>query len=101
MRRALSIGALVMCCQMLAQNAGWHYRKDDPATKKHILQIDAASFQSIRGGKAKLLYGMSARFYKADGTYTKFISRTALVDEQRGTLSYGPGLKQVAKLAKN
>ena len=99
MRIGLFIGGLVVCLQMVAQDTGWRYRKDDPVTKKHIAQIDAASFQQIRDGHAKLLHDMSAWLYRANGNYRQINSKRAVVDgREHGTLSYGAGLKQVVRL---
>jgi hypothetical protein len=101
MRMCLFISALVfISLQMRAQDSSWHYRKDDPITKKRSAQIDATSFQQIRDGHAKLLHEMSARLYDATGSsYKQISSKQAIVDERLGTLTYGPSLTTVVKLA--
>ena len=96
MRQPLMFAVLLfVSSQTRAQDRSWHYRKDDPVTKKHIVQIDAESFQQTKDGDAKfMLRGMTARLYDAVGSsYKQISSKQAIVDEKLGTLTYGPGLK--------
>ena len=102
MRPLLIIVALVFACsQTRAQDSSWHYQKDDPITKKHIVQIDAQSFQQTKQGNATfVLREVTARLYDATGSiYKQISSKQAIVDEKLGTLTYGPALKTVVKLA--
>jgi hypothetical protein len=102
MRPLLNVTALLfICCQTRAQDLSWHYRKDDPATKKRVVQIDAHSSEQIKDGTGKfLLRDMTARLYDASGsTYKQIRSKQAIVDEKLGTLAYGSGLKTVIRLS--
>jgi hypothetical protein len=86
--------------QLRAQDSGWHYRKDDPITKKHIARIYAASFRRIKDGHASYWHNMTICLYDPSGFHDKQISsEEAIVDEKLGTLTYGPNLKTVVKLA--
>lgn len=88
------------CVAAMGQSSGWHYEKADPVTKKRIVQIDASSFEQIAGGQAKLLHGVSVRFYNGAGLASEPIkSQEAIVDQISGTLMYGPHLKTVVQLA--
>ena len=82
-----------------AQSSGWRYQKDDPVTKKRIVEIEAASFQQIAGGQAKLLHEVTVRFYDSAGiSYKQISSQEAIVDQKTDVVIYGPHLKMVARL---
>jgi peroxiredoxin len=83
---------------LLAENSGWRYQKDDPVTKKKIVEIEATSFQSIADGKAKLLHDVTARLYDNAGSYKKISSQEAIVDQESGMLIYGPHLTATIRL---
>jgi len=82
-----------------AQSSGWRYQKDDPVTKKKIVEIEAASFQQIADGQAKLLHDVTVRLYDITGSsYKQIKSQEAIVDPKSDMLIYGPHLKMVARL---
>jgi peroxiredoxin len=83
---------------LLTEDSGWRYRKDDPVTKKKIVEIDAASFQQIADGQAKLLHEVTARLYDNTGSYRQISSQEAIVDQKSGTLIYGPHLGVIVRL---
>jgi peroxiredoxin len=83
---------------LLTEDTGWRYRKDDPVTKKKLVEIEAASFQQIADGQAKLLHEMTARLYDSTGSYNQISSQEAIVDEKSGTLLYGPHLSASLRL---
>ena len=85
---------------LLAENSGWRYEKDDPVTKKKIVEIEAASFQQIAGGQAKLLHDVTARLYDSTGSYKQISSQEAIVDQKSGTLIYGPHLSETVRCAR-
>ena len=92
---------LVVCYQGRAQDLNWHYRKDNPATKKRVVEIDAHSFAQTKEGNGRfLLRDMTARLYDSSGSmYKRISSKQAIVDEKLGTLAYGPDLKTVIRLS--
>jgi hypothetical protein len=94
------IGSVALLASPLAaqQNQAWHYRKDDPTTKKHVIQIDAASFESSAGAETIKLHDMTVRIYNASSSFTQLKSKDAVINEKLGTLTYGPQLKTVLKL---
>lgn len=69
---------------LLTENSGWRYRKDDRMTKKKIVEIEAASFQQIADGQAKLLHDMTARLYDSTASYRQISSEEAIVDQKIG-----------------
>lgn len=83
---------------LLREDSGWRYRKDDPVTKKKIVKIEAASFQQIADGEAKLLHEVTARLYDHTGSYKQISSEEAIVDQKSGTLTYGPHLSAIVRL---
>jgi hypothetical protein len=100
MRRLFFFAVISFACsQVQAQDSSWHYRKDDPTTKKHIVRIDAQSFQQGKEGTATfMLRDVTARLYDRSGTSFKQInSKHAIVDERLGTLTYGPDLNTVIR----
>ncbi len=84
--------------RLLTEDSGWRYRKDDPVTKKKVVEIEAESFQQIADGQAKLLHEMTARLYNSTGSYSQISSQEAIVDEKSGTLIYGPHLSATVRL---
>ncbi|MBV9268789.1 MAG: hypothetical protein JO061_21655 [Acidobacteriaceae bacterium] len=79
-----------------AQQKGWHYVKDDPATKKHIVDISAESFEQNANGHTKYLHKMTARIYDSSGKVARVVkSEEAVANLESGTLRYGPDLKSV------
>lgn len=83
---------------LLAENSGWRCEKDDPVTKKKIVEIEAASFQQIADGQAKLLHDLTARLYDSTGSYKQISSQEAIVDQKSGMLFYGPHLSAAVRL---
>lgn len=83
---------------LLAEDSGWRYQKDDPITKKKIVEIEAASFQQIADGKAMLLHQVTARLYDSTGSFKQIRSQEAIVDQKLGTLIYGPSLSATVRL---
>lgn len=83
---------------LLAENSAWRYQKDDPVTKKKIVEIEAASLQQIADGKAKLLHDVVVRLYDNAGSYKQISSQEAIVDQESGMLIYGPHLTATAQL---
>lgn len=83
---------------LLTENSGWRYQKDDPVTKKKIVEIEAASFQPIADGQARLLHDVTARLYDSAGSYKQISSQEAIVDQKSGMLIYGPHLSAVLRL---
>lgn len=81
-----------------AQDQGWHFRKDDPQSKRHIIQVDARSMEPTTEAGTFLLHGMTARLYDSTGSYKEISSKEAIINEEVGTLAYGPGLKATIKL---
>jgi hypothetical protein len=100
MRFPLIIGvAALLALQLTAQQQQrWHFRKDDPTTKKHVIQIDAASFEPTASAQTIKLHDVTARIYNASGSFTQIRSENAIVNERLGTLTYGPQLRNVLKL---
>ncbi len=97
MRNLFVLGSI--CVMATAQNASWHFQKEDPLTNKKIAEIDAVSFQQIANGQAKLLHNVTARFYNSAGSSYKLItSQEAIVDQKTDILIYGPHLKTVVLL---
>jgi hypothetical protein len=82
-----------------AQPKGWHCTKDDPATKKHVLDVSAESFDQTPDGRTKYLHSVTARIYGSDGNTAQVIeSKEAVANFETGTLRYGPDLKSVLSL---
>jgi hypothetical protein len=91
--------SLALCGLLVAQQDGWHFRKDDPHTKKHVLTIDAKSFEATKDPSVLLLHNLAARIYRANGeTFKEVNSDNAIVNLTSGTLSYGPELSKEIKL---
>jgi len=74
---------------LLAETSAWRFRKDDPVSKKKSVEIEAAFFQPLANGEAKLLHQMNARLYDGTGSYQQISSQEAIVDQRSGTLLYG------------
>jgi hypothetical protein len=97
MRNLFIVGSI--CLMAAAQSSGWHYQKDDPVTKKKIVEIEAASFHQIADGQAKLLHDVTVRFYNSAGSsYKQISSQEAIVDQKSDMLIYGPHLKMAVRL---
>ncbi len=99
MRPNLMVCAAACTSLSLAAGKGWHFVKDDPGTGKHIVEIDARSFQRTSEVKAFQLQDVTVRIYNRAGTSHKEMrSKQAVIDEKLGILTYGPGLQSVLKL---
>jgi hypothetical protein len=101
MRTSLVLSSLALLSfQLFAQQRqGWRYLKEDPKTKKHVVEIDAKSFDQTPDGRTQHLHDMTARLYDANGvTFKQITSKEAVMDEKSGTLAYGPDLKTIVKL---
>jgi hypothetical protein len=93
----LALVVVVPCIR--AQQNGWHFVKDDPATKKHIVDVRAESFDQTGNGHTKYLHDVTARIYDPGGNISKVIkSKEAVANLETGTLRYGPGLKSIVSL---
>jgi peroxiredoxin len=84
---------------LLAETSAWRFRKDDPLSKKKSVEIEAASFQPLANGEAKLLHQVTARLYDGTGSYQQISSQEAIVDQRSGTLLYGPHLDKSLRLS--
>ena len=71
---------------------GWQYHKDDPATNKPLVWVDAQSFDATKDPSTFELHGLSIKLYNKEATsYTFVQSEKALFDEGSGLLkSSGP-----------
>jgi hypothetical protein len=98
----LALLAIGLCSYLWAEQktAGeWHFRKDDPQTKKEVLTIDAKSFEATKDAHVFRLHQMVARVYQAGGSSFKEVkSESALFDERSATLHYGPQMKATMRL---
>jgi hypothetical protein len=91
--------ALVLVPYIGAQQNGWRFVKDDPATKKHLIDMSAESFEQTGDGHTKYLHNVTARIYDSNGKAFQTIhSKEAVVNFDSGTLTYGPQLKTVLSL---
>jgi len=92
MRTVLAISSLLlaMSFQTPSQETHWHFEKENPKTKKHIIEIDAAAFEQTSDRHNILLHKMSARLYDSgESSYIQIASEEATVDQKLGTLTYG------------
>ena len=73
---------------------GWQYHKDDPATGKPVVWVDAQSFDATHDPSTFELHGLGIKLYnKEASSYTFVQSDKALFDEGSGLLkSEGPVL---------
>ena len=100
MRNLLRISSLLIAIsvQTPAQDTRWHFEKDNPKTKNHIIQIDAPKFQLTSDPHTIRLHNMSARLYDSSGSsYKQIASEEATVDQKLRTLTYGPRMQTVVK----
>jgi hypothetical protein len=97
--RFIVVGLTLTVLSIEAQPKGWHYVKDDPATKKHIVDISAESFDQNANGHTKYLHEVTAKIYDVSGNVTQTIkSKEAVANLENETLLYGPDLKSVLSL---
>ena len=94
----LGLAFLSLLC-IEAQPIGWHYVKEDPATRKHRVEINAEAFDQTVNGHTKYLHNVTARIYDSSGKVTKIVkSKEAVANFETGTLRYGPDLKSALSL---
>ncbi len=87
----------VFGCASWAQSStqGWHYIKDDPATKHHLLTVSSDRFRIGKQPHTFELEGVTVRVYTRNGAgYRVIRSDKAIVDENGHTLTYGPRLSK-------
>ena len=96
----LASALILVAVQMYAQqDQRWRYIKDDVKTRKHIVEIDAKSFERTDDAQTFRLHGMTARLYDAGGSaYKQIASQEAIINEKTGTLTYGPRLDSFINL---
>lgn len=94
--------AIGLCSGLLAEpstTGEWHFRKDDPRTKKRVLTIDARSFEVTKDPHVWRLHQMVAHVYQVGSSSFKEVrSENAIFDEKAGTLRYGPQMKDTMRL---
>jgi hypothetical protein len=95
----VGLSVLIVCAALAAQQSGWHFRKDDPQTKKRVLTVEASSFEATKDPNVLRLHNMAARIYQSNGeTFKEVKSEKAIVNLTSGTLTYGPRLSKNIKL---
>jgi hypothetical protein len=102
MRKLLVIAATFISLGLAAQPESaqrWTYHKDNPKTHKPVVDVQAASFSPTGDGHTFRLSDMTARLYDSSGvSYKQISSKEAVIDEQLGTLAYGPDHQTIVKL---
>ena len=99
MRAFLLTSALSAAIALGAQPTPWHYLKQDPSTKQHLVQIDAKSFDQTADGYTKYLHNVTARIYNKNAKAIRAINtKEAIVNLKTGTLAYGPDFKTIVSL---
>ncbi len=68
-------------------SSGWQWTKDDPATNKPIVRVDARAFEGTHDPSTFELVGVRLRLYdKTGGAYTYVKTERALFNEGSGAL---------------
>lgn len=71
----------------------WTYCKDDPKTKRRLVEIHAKSFAKTSNPNVFRLSGVTGSIYEpGNSSYTKLNSQTVFFDERSKTLTSGRDL---------